>query len=108
MSIMKKIIAVFVISTVLLSTAEAQVGKKVERGAEKTGHAIKKGGKAVGHKTAEVASKGKAKVVDKTYEGKWGPKGEVIYIDKYNRYYWIDNKGKKHYLPASALRSRRF
>jgi predicted small secreted protein len=70
------------------------------------GRDIKKGAKKVGNKTAEVASKGKAHVVDKKIKTKQGPNGEDIYIDGKNRYYWIDKKGHKHYVPENALKNR--
>jgi hypothetical protein len=73
---------------------------------EKAGKDIKKGAKKVGNKTAEVASKGKAHVVDKKIKTKTGPNGEVIYIDGKNRYYWIDKKGRRHYIPESALKNK--
>jgi len=70
------------------------------------GDEIKKGGRKAGNKTAEVASKGKSKVVDKTYKDKVGPNGETIYIDKHSKYYWIDDKGHKHYVVKSQLQDK--
>ena len=64
---------------------------------------VKKGAKKVGHKTAEVASKGKAHITDQKFKDKVGPNGEVIYIDKHDKYYWIDKKGHKHYITADKL-----
>ena len=62
--------------------------------------------KAVGHKTSEIAAKGKADVVDKKYKGKMGPKGQTIYIDKYSHYYYVNSKGHKYYCKKSELRDR--
>jgi hypothetical protein len=62
--------------------------------------------KAVGHKTSEVAAKGKADVVDKKYKSKMGPKGQTIYIDKYSHYYYVNSKGHKYYCKKSELRDR--
>jgi hypothetical protein len=67
---------------------------------------IKDGAKAVGHETAEKASTLKAKVVDKTYEGKEGPKGQTIYIDENSKYYWIDEKGHKVYISEARLQDK--
>jgi hypothetical protein len=104
---MKKLFLALLISGSVLSVQaqEKSTGDKIEHGAKKTGHAVKKGGKAVGHKTAEVASKGSSKVVHTKYKDKVGPNGETIYIDKHSKYYWIDKKGKRHNIAASALRN---
>ena len=67
---------------------------------------IKHGAKKAGHKTAEVASKGKSKIVDKTVKEKMGPGGETIYVDNSSRYYWVDKKGKKHFVSESQLKNR--
>lgn len=57
----------------------------------------------VGHKTSEVASKTSSSIVDKKYEGKCGPKGETVYIDKYSHYYYVDKKGHRVYKKKSEL-----
>ena len=80
-------------------TSNAQVVKK-------TGHAVKTGAKKVGNKTAEVASKGKARVTDKRVSGRTGPNNETIYVDDHTKYYWIDKKGKRHYIAQSALKTK--
>ena len=94
---MKKLIgiSVFILSLGILSTVNAQVKEDVEKTAKK-----------VGNKTAEVASKGKARVTDKVYKDKQGPDGQTIYIDKHSRYYWIDKKGHRRYVVAADLRDK--
>ena len=67
---------------------------------------IKKAAKKVGNKTAEIAVKGASAIVDKTYKGKAGPRGETIYIDNKSRYYYVDAKGAKVYLPKSKLKNK--
>lgn len=67
---------------------------------------IKKGAKKVGSKTAEVASKGKAKVTDQKHKDKVGPNGEAIYIDNHSRYYWVDKKGRRHYVAEDELSAK--
>ncbi len=81
-------------------------GKAVGKGAKKAGKAVGKGAKKVGNKTAELASKGFSEVKDKTYKGKTGPDGQTIYIDKYSKYYWVDEKGVKHYVAAGQLQDK--
>jgi hypothetical protein len=62
--------------------------------------------KKVGNKTAEIASKGKSGVVDEVYKDKVGPSGQTIYIDHSSKYYYVDEKGKKVYVPKSSLKDK--
>lgn len=82
------------------------VEHKVAKGVKKTGNAISRTAKKVGNKTAEIAAKGKASVVDKVYEGKEGPKGQKIYIDNKSRYYWLDKKGHRRFVAESKLKDK--
>jgi hypothetical protein len=73
------------------------------------GNVVQKTGKAaksVGNKTAEVAVKGTAKVVDAKYKGRMAPDGSDVYIDGKNNKYYINSKGAKIYLKASQIRIR--
>jgi hypothetical protein len=72
----------------------------------KATHSAKKGVKKVGNKTAELASKGKSKVADKTVHDKIGPNGETIYINDEGKYYWVDKKGHHQYITESQLRTK--
>ena len=67
---------------------------------------MKKGAKKVGHKTAEVASKGKATVTDQVHKDKVGPAGQTIYIDNHSRYYWVDKKGHRNYVTEAELKDK--
>jgi hypothetical protein len=73
---------------------------------KKAGKAVKKGAKKVGNKTAEVASKGKAAVTDEKHKDKVGPNGETIYIDNHSKYYWVDDKGRRHYITEAQLKDK--
>lgn len=53
---------------------------------------------------AELSSKGKARVTDKIYKGKAEPNGQTIYIDDHSRYYCIDKKGHRNYVPGAELK----
>lgn len=78
-------------------TAVAQEKKTaVGKALQKTGKAAK----SVGNKTAEVAVKGTAKVVDAKYKGKIAPDGSDVYIDGKNNKYYINAKGAKIYPEA--------
>jgi hypothetical protein len=96
---MKKLIGIAALALFLgfAPTADAQ---------EKTKEEIKKGAKKVGNKSAEVASKGKAKVTDQVHKDKVGPGGETIYIDNHSKYYWVDKKGHRHYVTEAELKNK--
>lgn len=101
---MKKIIGItaFTLLVGLSSTAQEEVKQDIKQ----AGQEVKKGAKKAGKKTAEVASKGKAKVTDQTHKDKVGPNGETIYIDNHSRYYWVDKRGRRHYVTADALKDK--
>ena len=94
---MRKLLVYFIALFMGIGSVAAQ--EKVKEG-------VKEGGKKVGHKTAEVASKSKAKVTDQKYKGKTGPNGQTVYIDNHSRYYWIDKKGRKHYMTEAQLKNK--
>lgn len=67
---------------------------------------VEKTAKKVGNETAEIAVKGVSKVADKTYEGKVGPQGQTIYINKHSRYYYVGKKGQKVFISKAKLRDK--
>jgi len=68
---------------------------------------VKQDAKKVGHKTSELAAKGASDVVDKKYEGKAGPHGETIYINKHSHYYYVNKLGHRVYLKKSQLHDKK-
>jgi hypothetical protein len=108
--IMKKAIGIICFSLVLglSSVAQAQEAddSKVKQEVKQGAKSVKKGAKKASNKTAEVASKGKAKVTDEVYKDKVGPNGETIYIDNHSRYYWVDKRGRRHYVNEAALKNK--
>lgn len=99
---MKKIFGIVLFVSFIGFSSLANAQSKVKHVEQK----VKKGAKAVGNKTAELASKGAAKITDKTYKGKAGPNGQTIYIDEHDRYYWIDKKGHRHFVTEAELRNK--
>ena len=51
----------------------------IKNAAKKTGKAVKVEAVKAGNKTAEIVSKGAARIVDQVYKGKQGPAGQTIY-----------------------------
>lgn len=99
---MKKILSICLI-TCFLGYASTAVAQEEDKSVKKE---VKKGAKKVGNKTAEVASKGKAKVTDERHKDKVGPNGETIYIDNHAKYYWVDKKGRRHYVTEAELKTK--
>jgi len=99
---MKKIFGALLITLFLGYTSNA-LAQDEDKSVRKE---VKKGAKKVGNKTAEVASKGKAKVTDEKHKDKVGPNGETIYIDNHAKYYWVDKKGHRHYVTQSQLKTK--
>src|SRR5437660_1765093 len=98
---MKKWVGISIV--VMLAGFSSVNGQSTVKKAE---NAVAKDAQAVGNKTAEVSSKGKSKITDKTYKDKEGPNGETIYIDKHSKYYWVDKKGHKVYVTKSELNDK--
>lgn len=80
--------------------------RKTDRAANKAAKATKKAAKKVGNETAEAASNVKAAVTDQMHKDKVGPDGQTIYIDNHAKYYWIDDKGKRHYVTEAELKAK--
>ncbi|HYO21126.1 MAG TPA: hypothetical protein VER36_01895 [Flavisolibacter sp.] len=90
-------------------TTKSTVGKVksgVKKGAKKAWKGTKKGAKAVGNETAELATKGKAKVTDKKSDEWTGPDGQDIYVDDASKYYWISEKGKRVFVSKDQLKAK--
>lgn len=92
---MKNSLKIALLATALFAVTQVHAQSKIDRDA-----------KAVGHKTSEIAAKSKAAIVDRKYEGKKGPGGQTVYIDKYSHYYYVNSRGHKYYLKKSQLRDR--
>lgn len=92
---MKKLIGIALIAIFAGFSAGAQVKTEVKKDVRK-----------VGNKTAEVGSKAKAKITDKTYADKVGPDGQTIYINKHSKYYWIDDKGHKRFVTKAQMKNK--
>jgi hypothetical protein len=89
---MKKTGILFLILAGSFVTAQAQVDSVAKK---------------VGNQTAQTTVKGKSALVDEVYKNKIGPAGQSpIYIDHDSKYYYVDEKGKKVYVPKSSLKDK--
>lgn len=110
---MRKILSMAVLSLFLgfsvpsyAQNVVKKTGHGIKKGAKKVWHGTKKGAKKVGNETAELATKGKAKVTDKKSDEWVGPAGQTIYIDDGNKYYWINEKGARIFLSKGQLKQK--
>lgn len=87
---------------VLAQTTEEKKDSKPKKVWKDSKKAVKKGA----DKTAEWATKGKAKTTDKKSDVWVGPEGQTIYIDDGNKYYWVNGKGKRIYVSENALKAK--
>ena len=87
------------------STA-GKVSSGVKKGAKKAWKGTKKGAKTVGNETAELATKGRAKVTDKKSDEWVGPDGQTIYVDDASKYYWISEKGARVFVSKEQLKAK--
>lgn len=54
--------------------------------------------KVIEHKTAKTGANVIARVQDRSLKNVKGPKGETVYVDKYDRRYYINQDGKRVYI----------
>ncbi len=87
------------------SKAAKKVGNATSSAAKDVGKATSTAAKDVGNKTSELASKGAAAVANKRYEGHWALTGELVYIDEYDRYFYVDKKGKRVFITKAEMRT---
>jgi hypothetical protein len=80
--------------------------KGTKKGADKAWKGTKKGAKTVGNETAELASKGAAKVHDNKSNDWVGPQGQTVYVDDATKYYYVDEKGKHVSLTQAELKRK--
>lgn len=80
--------------------------KGTKKGAKKAWKGTKKGAAAVGNETAELATKAKGEITDKTAEGYEGPAGQKVFVDDGNKYYYVSEKGKRIFVDKSKLKKK--
>jgi hypothetical protein len=78
--------------------------REAERDAERAPQKAERKSNETGSELKEDAANAGAKIKDKVYEGKGGPQGQTIYIDKHSRYYYINGDAKKIYITKSEMK----
>jgi len=100
---MKKILKVALVATGIFSFGRAYAHSMPQ---DSIKHKVSKTAKTVGHATAHAAAAADAAVTDKKYDGKYGPEGQTIYINKHSHYFYISKTGHRVYLKKSQLRDK--
>jgi hypothetical protein len=97
---MKNLLKVAVVAAGIFSFAQVSAASVP---IDTVGHKIKHAAKSVGHATAHAAATADAAVVDKRYDGKYGPEGQAVYINKHSHYYYVSKTGHRVYLKKAQL-----
>jgi hypothetical protein len=58
----------------------------------------------VGDDVSEAAVNAASHIKDKVYVDKVGPDGQTIYIDKHDKYYYVNNEGKKVFITKLQMK----
>jgi vacuolar-type H+-ATPase subunit H len=80
--------------------------EKVEGETDDARRNTRTGIEKVGDEISETANKAVSAIKDQLYVGKMGPAGQSIYIDNNDKYYYINEQGKKVYVSKSQLKDR--
>ncbi|HET9487635.1 MAG TPA: hypothetical protein VFO54_09375 [Chryseosolibacter sp.] len=80
-----------------------QAEENIEQGAERTESDVERAAEKTGDAISETAGKAAAEIDDKRHETKVGPDGQTIYISDDSRCYYIDEEGKRVYVPEWKL-----
>lgn len=67
----------------------------VEKEAEEAGDAV-----------SEAAAKAAAAITDQKLDNKVGPNGQTVYVDEHDKYYYINNEGKKVFVTRAQLKDK--
>jgi hypothetical protein len=100
---MKNVIKLALVAAGIFSFAQSQAHNMP---ADSIKYKVKRDARQVGHATAHAAATADAAVTDKRYEGKYGPRGEAIYINKHSHYYYVNKAGHRVYLTRAELHNK--
>jgi hypothetical protein len=89
-----------------IDSAAENTEEEVQETAEQSERKTKDGVDKVGDKISEMAANAAAEVNDQMFTGKMGPDGQNIYIDKHDKYYYINKEGNKVYISKSEVKDK--
>lgn len=59
-----------------------------------------------GDEISEAAAKAAAAITDQKLDNKVGPNGQTVYVDEHDKYYYINNEGKKVFITKLQLKDK--
>jgi hypothetical protein len=80
--------------------------KELKEDANETESAVERAAEKTGDEVSEAAAKTAAEIDDKRHETKVGPDGQVVYISDDNRFYYINEEGKKVFATELELKDK--
>lgn len=80
--------------------------REAREDARETETDVEEGAEKVGDDISEAAVNAASHIKDKVYVDKMGPKGQTIYIDKHNRFYYVNDEGKKVFVSKWELKDK--
>lgn len=90
----------------LKTNANNSIDNKADKAAEKAESDVEQAAEKTGDAVSEAAAKTAAEIDDKRHDTKVGPDGQVIYISDDDRYYFIDEEGKKVFVTEVQLKEK--
>jgi hypothetical protein len=67
---------------------------------------VREGAENVGDDVSEAAVNAASHIKDKVYVDKVGPKGQTIYIDKHDKYYYVSDEGRKVFVTKVEMKDK--
>jgi hypothetical protein len=89
-----------------IDSAAENIDNDVQQSAENPEPKPKDAVDKVGDKISEMAANAAAEVNDQMFTGKMGPDGQNVYIDKHDKYYYVNKEGHKVYISKSELKDK--
>ena len=99
---MKKLMGICVLVAALGLYTVSKAQSRVEAAVRD----VKKETRKAGAKTSELVAKSLSKDNGQLYKNMTGPNGEVIYMDRHARYFWVDEHGNHHYVAKEQLKEK--
>lgn len=90
-----------------LNDAAENIEDDVEEGAERFSKDVPQNPQNASDDVSEAAANTAAGIADKISKDKIGPEGQIIYIDKDSKYYYINEEGKKVFIGKNQLKNKK-
>lgn len=99
---MKRVMGICVLVAALGISGISKAQSKMEASVSD----VKKETRKAGAKASELVAKSNSRMNGQLYKDMTGPNGEVIYMDRHAKYFWVDEKGNRHYVDREQLKEK--